>query len=519
MAEGDLEQTPYAHLVVYLLDRRLTGELFLAESEEVTHAVRFERGVPTKIRMEDGYARLGDLLVEEGLVTAEAIEGAVATGGLLGDVLVLAGRVESEALNAVLAEQFRLRSLRLFDLPPQTTYKYFDQSDTLCDYGGESAVVQPLELLWQGIRAHGERSAYFEPTLDRLGAVPLKLHPRETTCKFGFEDDAQLVIEVLGLEPALLAELQDLDGASADIVNKVVYTLAIGRQLELGRGALPVGVDPRPSSLAKVQLKSQVHRVGVALDAPGDGERSVRTLSVRGRAVIPRDDDEAALECAPPPEAVPAENAEENAVSVDSSALVDEPTLQSNEAHVEPPTPVEQAVAEDDDVGSAEDSSEMTPAEESSRRLVADTLRAMPVDSLMKLAREKIDAKEATMASEVCEVALKKLSDAGETTDARFAEVLTLGVWARAVDPHPDLKALAFELDDLIRERDDLALPRFVRGSLRKRLGNEAGAISDFRRVLEIDPSHDAAQNEARGLEPRTVKRGETGFLKRLFRR
>ncbi|MBL8743064.1 MAG: hypothetical protein JNK04_18270, partial [Myxococcales bacterium] len=100
-AEGALAQTPFAHLLVYALDRRLTGELFLFESPEVIHAICFDRGHPVKIRMGDDYARLGTLLVEEGLVTAETVENAVLTGGLLGDMLVLAGYVESEPLNRV----------------------------------------------------------------------------------------------------------------------------------------------------------------------------------------------------------------------------------------------------------------------------------------------------------------------------------------------------------------------------------------------------------------------------------
>jgi hypothetical protein len=107
MAEGDLAQTPFAHLAVYLLDRRLTGELFVVEPEtEVTHALRFERGMPVKVRMGDGYARLGELLVEEELVTADVVEGAVLTGGLLGDVLVLSGKVESAQLEEVLDRQY-----------------------------------------------------------------------------------------------------------------------------------------------------------------------------------------------------------------------------------------------------------------------------------------------------------------------------------------------------------------------------------------------------------------------------
>lgn len=123
------------------------------------------------------------------------------------------------------------------------------------------------------------------------------------------------------------------------------------------------------------------------------------------------------------------------------------------------------------------------------------------------------------MAAAVCEAALKKVTDAGQLEDLEGLEVRALHVWARSLDSHPELKSLAVELDDLVRQRDDVATTRFVRGLLRMRLGNEASAESDFRRVLEIEPGHEGARRELRAVETAGVKRGESGFLKRLLRR
>jgi hypothetical protein len=91
--------------------------------------------------------------------------------------------------------------------------------------------------------------------------------------------------------------------------------------------------------------------------------------------------------------------------------------------------------------------------------------------------------------------------------------------WASSLEPHPELKALTVDLDELIREKDALSLPRYVRGLLRKRLGDSAGATSDFRRVLELDPDHELAQRELPAPGSGAIKRGDSGFLKRLFRR
>ncbi|MBK8941166.1 MAG: hypothetical protein IPM79_27045 [Polyangiaceae bacterium] len=546
MAEGDLAQTPFAHLAVYLLDRRLTGELFVVEPEtEVTHALRFERGMPVKVRMGDGYARLGELLVEEELVTADVVEGAVLTGGLLGDVLVLSGKVESAQLEEVLDRQFRLRMARMFELPVETTFKYFDGSDTLKDYGGDPASIDPLELLWQGIRENGEKSAFFEPTIERLSGTDLKLHPQACIERFNLEEDALLIAEVISLEPLPISGLYEVEGISPDIINKFVYLLAITRQLDLGRGALPVGAEPKSSSslanLAKVRLESRVHRVGAAVDAPGDGERSVRSVKLKGRTVIPRNDESvpppatvekpAAAEPAAQPatDATPPVAAEAPAAAAEGSKPAEPaksaapskpggPTKPAEPQAAKGPKPPSAPRPEVSPAAAAEAASS-EPGEESSRRLVSDTIRALPVPALMKLAREKIHEKEATMAAAVCETALKKVTEAGQLEELEGLEVRALHVWARSLDSHPELKSLAVELDDLVRQRDDVATSRFVRGLLRMRLGNEASAESDFRRVLELEPGHEGARRELRAVETAGVKRGESGFLKRLLRR
>src|ERR1700742_2003114 len=93
-AEGELARTPLAHLLVYALDRRLTGAMFLSSPTGVEHVVRFSRGVPIKVRPGDRHALLGQMLVDAGAIDEKTLEAALATQGLLGDVLLLAGRVE-----------------------------------------------------------------------------------------------------------------------------------------------------------------------------------------------------------------------------------------------------------------------------------------------------------------------------------------------------------------------------------------------------------------------------------------
>jgi hypothetical protein len=550
-AEGDLAQTPFAHLAVYAMDRRLTGELFLTDPDGVTHAIRFEGGMPVKIRTGGDYARLGDLLVDAGLCPRETVEGAAMAGGLLGDMLVLAGYVESAALNDVLDQQFRARMSMFYELPPETQYRYFDGSQTLKEWGGDPHSVDPMSLVWQGIRTHAEKSSQFDATLEKLGTAPLRLHPKAPVSRLGLEVDAAAVVSLIELDPTPLDELCTLGEASPELTRRVIYALLLLRQLDLGRPGLPVGVQERPASVAKVRLKSKMHRVGAALDHPGVGERSVR---LTGRGIVPRDDD-GMVPIPPPSESGPGlsmadPTSTDGSIEVGEGELTEDELLDELEAEsgvkeVDPAVrrearaQIEGAVASAADASAggaseakpaaAEKTAEPTPAPAkaaevedeamaSGRRLLAE-LSSTPLVDLVALARAKMDEKDHSGAASVCEIARKRLET--ETPDPAVGDKLVaLYAWSRASLPHPDLKALTIGLDDLIRERDLDPLPRFVRGLLRKRLGDGPGSQADFRRVLELEPGHALAKKEvSEPAEEKPARRGETGFLKRLFRK
>ena len=63
-AQGSLEATPLGHLLVYGLDRLLTGTLVLEEPTGKKHAIYFDGGGPAKAKVQDPILFLGRVLVE-----------------------------------------------------------------------------------------------------------------------------------------------------------------------------------------------------------------------------------------------------------------------------------------------------------------------------------------------------------------------------------------------------------------------------------------------------------------------
>ncbi|MEJ7729201.1 MAG: hypothetical protein WKG00_08295 [Polyangiaceae bacterium] len=296
-AEGDLAKTPFVHLLVYAIDQRLTGALFLTEPDGLVHVVRFARGFPVKVRPGDDHVRLGQLLIEEGVLSAPDLDAALAAKGLLGDVLMLAGRIDPTRLDCALERQFCTRMKRFFALPPATQFAYYDGSSALVDWGGEASTIEPLTLIWSGLREHGERSSRMAGMLERLADVPLVLHPKATLDRFSFDEQERAAVDVIAAKPVCLGEVSGWDLVTPAVLNSLVYALTITRQLDLGTGA-PVGCDaaarsevstPTGLSLGRLQLRAAVHRLGAAAPDPaGDGERApVMALSRRRRTPRP----------------------------------------------------------------------------------------------------------------------------------------------------------------------------------------------------------------------------------------
>jgi hypothetical protein len=97
---------------------------------------------------------------------------------------------------------------------------------------------------------------------------------------------------------------------------------------------------------------------------------------------------------------------------------------------------------------------------------------------------------------------------------AHQAEALALLAWIEALDPAhqtPTEQHARLEVAErAARAAPDSAFVLFCRGSLRKRFGDEGGALRDFLRVLAVEPGHVDAQREVRLIEIRQRRRTST---------
>ncbi len=531
-AEGDLARTPFAHLLVYAVDRRLTGALFLREplgsaGSPVEHVVRFARGAPVKVRPGDGFARLGEMLVEAGALSPATLVEALATKGLLGDVLLLAGCVDRDRLEATCESQFHKRMTRLFTLPVETTFRYCDGHVELLDYGGDPASPDPLAILWAGLKAHGGTPAMVEATLSRLGDLPLRIHPQATVAQLALSGDEARVIEQLRSCPEGLGALGARDLLSKERLRQLVYALAITRQLDVGSSAMPVGaLDPTRTtsrSLGRVQLRPTTHRLGAAApDAPGDGERgaasSKPTTGPRKPVMTPLSTQRLRDE---PPVVI---DSASSTTGLDTPALTSTPkkassddreTLKSARGIPVPErlrSPSVEVIDLDAAPNTLKTEAMRADDEAKSRRPEGppSSLRGLSASALFALARERLLARDIDGAQEACLWS--------HDADPDNHEIAVLAIWIRAQRAGVDLKGLTIELDELLSSVADHRDARYYRAMLRKRLGDNAGAIRDLRLLQKRTPPDAEATKALEALEEPASK-PKSSLLGWLFKR
>lgn len=536
-ATGTLQGTPFGHLLVYLLDRGLTGTLVLEEPSGDKHAVWFDSGAPAKVKTATPVTYLGQVLVEQRAITREVYErtlqGALRERRLHGEVLLETNAIEPKTLKDALREQLARQVLWLFKLGPTTAYGYYDGVNLLERWGApEGFRVRPLALIWRGLRKHAS-AAEIEAVTARLGARPIELHVDAPIRRFRFETSEQALIDVLRAKPQPLTSLIASGLAPAEDVKRLVYVLVILRQLELGvPGAEPVGVDEAPSSSRIVVAAAgrasfaDVESTTVGRGSIPDVENVVPRPSSPHRTSIrvASPPPEPLLSPAEPPKFLGSGTAE---LRLELEALGARGAGTHYEALGLPP----------DAPASAVQSAffalakkwhpdrlrpELADLKETATRVFARISQASQVlsDPTSRAAYDKSlaqgDASDeaeqvqralrANAAFQKAEVYLKRGNLAlaekealvAFTTDPSQADHVALHVWIQAQKPSADLTDMAVQLEKAAKAEPNNLRVRWYRGQLLKRLGRAREAMQDFRFIVERDPRHTDAHREVR---------------------
>ena len=521
-AQGSLEATPLGHLLVYSLDRMLTGTLVLEESSGKRHAIYFDDGGPSKAKVQDPILFLGRVLVEQKAITEEVYERtlvqATERGQLHGQVLLEQGHIDEHALREGLREQLSRQVLWMFSLPPDTLFGYYDRQNFLEHWGGEGVRAKPLALIWRGVREY-VHAGHMAEVLSRFGEQMILLHIDAPIRRFRFDRREQAIIDVLRAKPQPLSELLGRGLADPAYVRRLVYAMLITRQLESGiPGVEPMGVDEAASS-SRMQVAPAVSF------QPRTSRHPSPSMSSQPPASTPK----------------PVESPELAAFKQEIRELAAHGSVDYYEllgvAVDALPSMIQAAFFQlakkwhPDRLGPdladvRELSTKVFARMSEANQILSDPVRRKEYDELRKDGAGGAEEQEqvqrvlrAATAFQKAEVLMKRNNHLAALDEARKAveldpsqaDYIALLAWVESTQLNANLEEILARIEKAQRLEPNNTRIRWYRGSILKRVGKNGRAIGDFRFIVENDPRHLDAQREIRLYEMRRAEQRRTG--------
>jgi curved DNA-binding protein CbpA len=507
-AKGSLAATPFAHLLIYALDHRLTGTIVFEEPSHAKHAIYLVDGAPAQVRMASVVAPLGELVRERGSLDAEHLELALAqareASRRLGEVLVERHVLDEAALEATLREQIVRRLEAFAALPPETAYGFYEKTNFLERAGGPSGHPHAVGSIWRVIR-RGVDPRRVRELLDRLGAAPLRFHAEAPLGRFDFDPAERAVIDVLRAKPQPLAELVGRGLADPSVVELLVYALSALRHFDTGSGTRPVGSERASGSMRAMPA--------VRAQAPAPAPAPVPAAPVSSPTPSP-----VTPGAARPADPFRRELAERLTSTKQSYYQV---LGVPNDAPTEAIASAFFLLAKrfhPDRLGAAfedvrEQATRLFARMTEAHQVLSDSARRKEYDELVKHGEGAAEEQEevlrvvrAATSFQKAQVLLKRNNLSAAEAEARQAladdpdqaDYVALVAWIDAVKPNADLEAVLKVLNDCVKKEDVNLRVRWYRGQILKRLGQERRAVEDFRYIAERDPRHVDAQRELR---------------------
>ena len=255
-AQGVFTKTPFSNLLVYAMDRRLSGTMELTVPDGRAVTLWFVDGMPAKARLTEGVIFLGDILVELGFVTEDQHQLLLTqnqvSGDLYGQALLAQDAISSEQLMEGLGTQLSRKVEYIFSLPADTAFAYYDGYNALAEFGAEDyPQIDPLVAMWAGVRTSPPWD-HIHQTLTRIGNAAVRLAAHANPDRFGFGKAERAALDLLRQHPHRVSELSATKVIGPTAAQLLVYCLLITKQVELVEmppSVRPPGLSSMPSNM------------------------------------------------------------------------------------------------------------------------------------------------------------------------------------------------------------------------------------------------------------------------------
>ncbi len=496
LATGTLAKRPLAHLLVYAVERALSGTFsFVAETSERASVV-VERGMVARVTTTEPVVYLGQLLYESGQIDAAQLSASLAdvasTRQLHGQVLLARGAIDRRQLADALTEQRARKLAHLFDLAPRTTFAFYADTDLVGPKPDDVPPMAPLPAIWRGIRTAPSWD-HVRATIATVGMRGLRVHG--SLAHLGLGEAELAAASRLLVTRTTVSELVVNAGLPPHLVDLLVYFLVITNVADVVDSQAPqVPIAGAASSLPR----RPITRPGGLGPALPSGEY-VRRVSFSMRAVSP---DEgplripspiAAIALAPSPRSVsPAPSAPTRA-----PLPAPAPATLARPSRLTSMTPLAFAP-----VGPLAVRSATLPTTSASARGTSEPC----APSLPTEASRALDEAESSHRSGERERAVtlaRKALTLAPGMPAATAFLAYLEAIAAGTTQEAYLRERLRMIDAAILKDETCRRGRFYRAEIRRRLRDHEGAIRDLRAAIRNDPDDVDAHRELNAYERR----------------
>jgi tetratricopeptide (TPR) repeat protein len=279
-ATGSLGKKPLAHLLIYALDRKLSGTFELGDEKGASVHIVVSGGMVVRVGTSEPVTYLGHILYENGYIDANELSTSLAevagSKQLHGQILLAKRQIDEEQLVEALRQQRARKLQHAFSFSPQTTFAFYTDVDLVGERPNDAEPMDPLTCIWRGVREHPSWD-HVRATIARVGGRPLRLLESSALVRLGLDENERAAAECLRLKPSTIPELAIIGGLTMQGTDLLAYFLVIAKQVEIAERIAP-SIPPLDASLP------------MRLNAPGGAFNSgeyVRKISFTMSAVTP----------------------------------------------------------------------------------------------------------------------------------------------------------------------------------------------------------------------------------------
>jgi tetratricopeptide (TPR) repeat protein len=257
LAEGSFAQKPFPHILVYLMQKKLTGTLEVQAMSQ-SAAVYFRDGMPGKVRATAKGRELGQVLLEMGLVTEHQLSACqkemAESGGYQGQILIKRGAIDAAGMVRGLRMQMLHKLVGLFAMT-DAGFAFYDRVNLLVGDGPDEVFpVDPYPVLMAGVRAHGA-SLPLDTVIKALDGRWMSFTSVDALKRFRLNESEKEICRAILAKPRTYFELVSTAGVDLAALRALLYVALITKELaltekgpDLGTPSIPPPERPRLDS-------------------------------------------------------------------------------------------------------------------------------------------------------------------------------------------------------------------------------------------------------------------------------